>query len=134
MELKLIKKWFKYNHPEWVFIYHLVRLEIQLSLLDVKIFFSPRQRKLSKYYQSRSNIKLHIACGKNIKKGWLNVDLGPSADFQFNLRRKFPLKSSSVKYIFTEHFLDHLQRPEPIRHVLLECCRVLKKGGVMRIL
>ena len=38
----------------------------------------------------------------------------------------------SVDYIYTSHMLEHL-RKEDAMFVLKECCRVLKQGGILRV-
>jgi predicted SAM-dependent methyltransferase len=43
-----------------------------------------------------------------------------------------PFKKDSVQFIFTSHFLEHLKE-EQTRKLIKDCFRVLKKGGVIRI-
>lgn len=50
-----------------------------------------------------------------------------------NLRKDFPFESNSVDFIFTAHFIEHLQKYEAV-HLFKECHRTLKKGGIIRIL
>lgn len=129
MRLNTIKKWLIYYHPEWVYIYHLVRVEILLVILDITAFISLRQRRLIKSLQDQSSLKLHIGCGKNYVDGWLNVDIGPSADIRFNLRSKFPLKAGSTKYIFTEHFLDRFASTRTLTSSSFRMLSCFRKGG-----
>lgn len=49
-----------------------------------------------------------------------------------DLRFGIPLNSSSVEYIFTSHFLEHLYRSD-MRKLLADCYRVLVPGGKIRI-
>jgi len=123
----------KKRYPEWIYIYHLIMFEIRLVISDLKARISLRQIRLLKKMKTESRMKLHIACGENYVKDWINIDIGTAADLSFNVRRKFPLRTGSVKYIYSEHFHDHLHRPEPLRSHLKECCRVLEKGGIMRV-
>lgn len=44
-----------------------------------------------------------------------------------------PIRTESVKYIFTSHFLEHITE-ETAKNLLNECFRVLKKGGLIRII
>jgi len=49
-----------------------------------------------------------------------------------DVRKKLKFKSSNVDYIYTSHMIEHLFFNEAIRF-LKECLRILKKGGVIRI-
>jgi predicted SAM-dependent methyltransferase len=76
---------------------------------------------------------VHIASGPLPLPGWINVDASPQADLRLDLRRRLPYASASVAFIFTEHFVDHLQFPDSVSTFLRECQRVLKPGGAMRV-
>jgi SAM-dependent methyltransferase len=106
-------------------------------------------------------LKVNIASGYLALPGWINYDnsiVAKIAQFppilklaiKFNLlpgeylnylgkkikirdcRKKMPLINNSVDFIYTSHFLEHLQRYETFR-VLKDSFRVLKSGGVIRI-
>lgn len=94
--------------------------------------FSPRQRWTRHRLKSSWDLKVQIGSGPNPVPGWVNIDGGFHADIKTDLRRTWPLRTGSVAYIFTEHFLDHLEYPNGIVHVLSDCYRVLKPGGTMR--
>ena len=49
-----------------------------------------------------------------------------------DIRKRLPLRDASVDYIYCSHVLEHFEEFETIG-VLKECYRVLKKGGVIRI-
>lgn len=77
-------------------------------------------------------IKLHLGCGPHIFAGWLNYDLSPGpGGIALDLRGGLPHPTSSVDFIFTEHFIEHLTRAEGLAF-LRECRRVLKPEGVLR--
>lgn len=78
-------------------------------------------------------LKLHLGCGNHIMPGWKNLDLEPGpGGIVCDLRKPLPEESESVDYIFTEHFIEHLSREDGVR-LLRECYRVLKPGGVIRV-
>jgi SAM-dependent methyltransferase len=56
----------------------------------------------------------------------------PTADYEADLRYPLRIDSDAVDGIFTEHTLEHLGFPDGLR-LLRECHRVLKPGGVLRI-
>lgn len=49
-----------------------------------------------------------------------------------NLLYGIPLKDKSVENIYTSHFLEHLTEKQG-KNILIESFRVLKKGGILRI-
>jgi len=77
---------------------------------------------------------LHLGAGGHHVDGWINVDVLPDgvellADFVHAL----PLRSESIDFVHSEDLLEHLD-VETGKALLRECHRVLKPGGVMRIL
>ncbi len=75
--------------------------------------------------------KLHLGCGPIRKAGFLNVDLFPGGDLTLDLRRGLPFDSNCCELIFSEHFFEHIDYPDPISHLFAECHRILKPGGVL---
>ena len=82
-------------------------------------------------------IKLNLGCGKDIKKGFLNIDSFEHKNFKLdiktNLTRKIPIESNIVNFVYSSHFLEHLDWIAG-ENFLKEVLRVLKKGGKLRIL
>lgn len=105
---------------------------------------------------------VNLGCGEIGLAGWINIDWtlnarlirNPSTrwlahllsriglmDMSTNwppnlllkdLRKGLPFKDGSVDFIYTSHFINLLKKYE-VKYVLGECHRVLKKGGVVRI-
>lgn len=83
--------------------------------------------------QADLRARLHLACGANYKLGWVNVDLlGTRVDIPLDLSRALPWPDGSVGAIFHEHYLEHLDLCQA-RALTIECHRVLRAGGVLRI-
>jgi glycosyltransferase involved in cell wall biosynthesis/predicted SAM-dependent methyltransferase len=77
--------------------------------------------------------RLNLGCGTNILPGWENLDLEPSPGARFwDATQGIPIQSESVRLIFCEHFIEHLDLASVLRF-LAECHRVLVSGGVLRI-
>ncbi len=49
-----------------------------------------------------------------------------------NLNYSLPLPEESVDFIYSSHFLEHME-PQNARRLLNECLRALKPGGVIRV-
>lgn len=80
-----------------------------------------------------SGLKLHLGCGNNPKPGWVNVDLKKSADIRLDLREPLPFQDASCSLVYSEHFVEHLDYPEPAGSFVKECYRVLQPGGVLSL-
>jgi len=77
-------------------------------------------------------VKLNLGCGPYSKDGFLNVDLFPGGDVTLDLRRGLPFESNCCAFIFSEHFFEHVDYPQPVTFLFQECLRVLKPGGELR--
>src|SRR5262245_56789224 len=76
--------------------------------------------------------KLNLGCGPHSKDGFLNIDLFPGGDLTLDLRRGLPFEANCCEYIFSEHFFEHIDYPDPITFLFRECLRVLRPGGELR--
>lgn len=84
-------------------------------------------------YGKESMKKLHLGCGTNYIKEWINIDRDSKiADKRADLTKGLPYSGNTVSYIYSEHFIEHLYYEE-FRRLLFECYRVLVPGGVIRI-
>ena len=77
--------------------------------------------------------KINLGSGSFCKPGFLNVDLFPGGDLTLDLRRGLPFEPDCCNFIFSEHFFEHVDYPEPAGHLLRECLRVLRPGGILRL-
>jgi len=76
-------------------------------------------------------LKINLGCGNISKTGFLNIDLFPGGDLTLDLRKGLPFQSNSCEIIFSEHFFEHINYPEPISYLFRECLRVLRPGGLL---
>lgn len=80
-------------------------------------------------------MKLNIACGRDVKEGFINLDSVErenKLDMIVDITKKFPFENDSVEYIYAEQFLEHLMWLEGLKF-LRNCFRVLKKDGILRL-
>lgn len=79
-------------------------------------------------------IGLHVGCGARVEDGWVNIDLEPSDTRVKNVdvRNGLPFDGGSFDFVYSEHFLEHLDRRTG-EYFISEASRVLKPGGVLRI-
>jgi len=79
--------------------------------------------------------RLHVGCGAVILDGWINSDLvlSPGLDLVLDGRSPLPFRNGSARFVFAEHFIEHLTREEGLAF-LSECRRVLDPDvGVLRV-
>jgi predicted SAM-dependent methyltransferase len=89
--------------------------------------------KKARTYAGQSDMKLNIGCGPNRKQGWVNIDLLPDVDLSLDMREAMPFSENSAAIIYSEHFFEHLDYPEPAKQFLKECHRILKPGGIFSV-
>lgn len=77
-------------------------------------------------------VKLNLGCGSQTKVGFLNIDLFPGGDITLDLRLGLPFASDCCELIFSEHFFEHFDYPEPISFLFRECLRVLRPNGELK--
>lgn len=77
---------------------------------------------------------LNIGCGSRLHPDWTNIDLAPQQPtvIQVNILKGLPFDDDTFDVIYHSHVLEHLSRPDAAS-LLLECHRVLKKGGRLRV-
>jgi len=117
--------------------YHtLLHIYNELSLFFTRILspfinynWKKKLRDFSKPYM------VNIAPGNFGLERWINIDCVKAKNIigVFDVRRKIPLPNHSVKVIFCEHFLEHLDYYHEVPIFLNECYRILIRGGVIRI-
>ncbi|APR82160.1 Hypothetical protein A7982_07509 [Minicystis rosea] len=78
---------------------------------------------------------VHLGCGYERLPGFVNCDRmrNDAVDVVVDLRGSLPFASGSVKGIFHQHMLEHIDYPRGARHVLAESARVLRPGGLLRV-
>lgn len=77
-------------------------------------------------------MKLHIGSGPQILEGWLNIDNlpYPGVDRVLDVTEGLPFED--VRFIFAEHFIEHLSF-DAAMNLMRECRRVLHEDGVLRL-
>lgn len=89
-----------------------------------------------KFFPRRADepVLLNLGAGKDYRRGWINVDVNLfyKRDMWLDLRNPLPFSEGTVDGIFTSHVLEHFPLDDAA-HLVRECHRVLRRGGVLRI-
>ena len=74
--------------------------------------------------------RLHLGCGKDIKEGWVNLDMLdlPGVDVVRDILRGLPFNDETFEWVYSSNVLEHIPQTEVI-WVMNEIWRVTKVGG-----
>jgi predicted SAM-dependent methyltransferase len=102
----------------------------------IRMLQARRLRRLIGKRGATGDVLLHLGCGGNYFPGWINIDINrgsPGPDVILDLEKGIPAPEGVVDCIYAEDLLEHLE-PAGTRRLLSDCSRILKKGGVLRLL
>ena len=90
--------------------------------------------RLSFYVQNHYQRLVNLGCGARFHPDWTNIDLVSCAPQvrAHDLSRGIPLPDASCDAVYHSHVLEHIRRDE-VPAFLAECRRILKPGGVLRV-
>jgi predicted SAM-dependent methyltransferase len=77
-------------------------------------------------------LRLDIGGGDLKRDGWITIDIAAGCDLFWDLRRGIPFPDSSVDFIYSSHFLEHLSYNDG-QAILQEALRVLKPGAEISV-
>jgi SAM-dependent methyltransferase len=84
----------------------------------------------------RRATKVNLACGDTYMAGdgWINFDYVASSATvrKADLLGRLPLSEDSAALVYSSHFIEHIPRSD-VPAFLRECLRVLRPGGVLRL-
>lgn len=72
------------------------------------------------------SVKLNFGCGTNRLAGWRNFDA------EIDIEKPLPFADGHADFIYAEHVVEHVDYHAALKF-FAECRRVLKPGGVIRI-
>lgn len=86
-----------------------------------------------KYFNTKGIDKLHLGSGRNIKKGFINLDVTKleGVDIVHDLNKyPYPFKNNTFNYILAEHVIEHLNG---WIKCMEEIYRISKNGAIVDI-
>jgi len=109
------------------------RWRVPIRLAATRAIRPISSRKARRLLRADGPIRLHLGCGFMYEPGWINVDLlGPKTDFAWDLSERLPLPPDSIDAICHQYVIEYLTLSEAL-HLTEECRRILRPGGVLRI-
>jgi predicted SAM-dependent methyltransferase len=89
--------------------------------------------EVARYVRTHSVRLLNIGAQTNRPRGWLNIDLFPTFGAVYlDASNMSALQTASFDAVLCEHMIEHVPKPVGER-ICRECYRILKPGGVLRI-
>lgn len=94
--------------------------------------------------QPKSNLRLNLGAGMDLKQGWINIDLfskdylrhhqseSDATCIRYDLRRRIPLPDNSCEYIYSSHFIEHMVYEDAVQFIK-NCYDLLQSGGILRL-
>ena len=81
-----------------------------------------------------TQLYLNLGCGSHYKEGWTNVDFRSTGTgvIAHNLNNGIPFEDSSFDVVYHSHLLEHFPKKDAFKFIQ-ECHRVLKDGGIIRV-
>ncbi|HEY0412882.1 MAG TPA: methyltransferase domain-containing protein [Allosphingosinicella sp.] len=76
--------------------------------------------------------RLHLGCGARLLPGWANLDINGLGALVWDLRKPLPVPVGQVKFVYTEHFIEHVGRDDAKR-LFTHARRAMAPGGVVRV-
>ena len=117
-------------------IFRKTKSRLKLPYDAIEIFLC---RILYNFYVFRFRIsskrqyrRLHVGCGRNRFKNWINSDVTLDSDLIVFLQKRLPFKKNHLDLIYSEHVLEHVSYDTGV-FFLKEAYRVLRPQGVLRI-
>jgi predicted SAM-dependent methyltransferase len=91
-----------------------------------------RMRRVLTRERLRAYDRLNLGAGWSELPGWANIDLHGRRNLIWDLTRPLPVAPGSIRFIYSEHFIEHIPR-EACRQLLLNARAALGEEGVLRV-
>ena len=102
------------------------------ALLEPSLAAYARLRRVATPFRLKSVDRLHLGSGNRIIDGWANIDIAGLRAIIWDLRKPLPLSKGQVRFVYTEHFIEHIGRDDAVR-LFSHARKVMAPGAVLRV-
>lgn len=85
------------------------------AAIDLPISVVARVRRGGTPHKLKGYDRLHLGSGGRIIGGWANIDITGLRTLPWDLRNPLPLARGQVRFVFSEHFIEHIDRDAALR-------------------
>jgi predicted SAM-dependent methyltransferase len=100
--------------------------------IELPVSVVARVRRITTPSRLRKYDKLHLGSGGRILRGWANIDITGLRTIPWDLRKPLPLQSGQVRFVYSEHFIEHIDE-DAARRLLSRVRSAMAPGAVIRL-
>ena len=100
--------------------------------IDAPIALVARLKRRSTPEKLKKHDKLHLGSGGRILDGWANIDITGLRTIPWDLRNPLPLAPEHVRLVYTEHFIEHIDR-DAAKRLLSRVRAAMSPGAIIRL-
>jgi predicted SAM-dependent methyltransferase len=128
--------WMFQRMPITRFLFEQIRLELNSYRVRTGNVLLPWRLQKIRSLRKLRDVRVNVASGPFPLKGFINLDLNKCRPdvVAWDCRWDLPFEDDSIVGIRAEHFFEHLETKEELPSFLRNCRRVLKPGGVLRLI
>jgi predicted SAM-dependent methyltransferase len=128
--------WMFRRMPITRFLFEQIRLELSACRVRSSNLLLPWRLQKVRSLRKLRDVRVNVASGPFPLRGFVNLDLNNCRPdvVAWDCRWNLPFEDDSVIGIRAEHFFEHLEIKEELPSFLRNCRRVLKRGGVLRVI
>ena len=104
-----------------------IKMHSNKNKINRKINFTLRDLK-----KNGRRVNLELGETRHRLAEWITIDIAKGADLILDLNNPLPFPDNCIDQIYCSHLLEHFTF-ENITKLLLECVRILKKGGTLQV-
>ena len=122
--------------PVTRFLFDQIRREANARAVRIGNVVLPWRRSRIRRLRRERDVLVNVACGPFLLPGFVNLDVfAVSRDVVlWDCRTSLPLADGACRGVRVEQFLEHLETREELPAFLSDVRRVLRPGGVLRVI
>ncbi|MGI8310710.1 class I SAM-dependent methyltransferase [Saccharopolyspora hattusasensis] len=113
---------------EWNVTHGLAR-SVRSALKEIELFRNHAESRAANFDGVPVQTRVQIGGGAHRLPGFFNIDIVPPTDLIWDVREGIPLPSGTTEFVFSEHFLEHIDYPTSVKNYVAEVHRILVEGG-----
>jgi predicted SAM-dependent methyltransferase len=105
---------------------------IARTAIEIPISVIARIKRVATPSRLKNHDRLHLGSGERILNDWANIDISGLRTITWDLRKPLPLAKGQVRFVYTEHFIEHIEREDAVR-LFSRIRAAMAPDGVLRV-